>query len=110
MDLIGNGPHESCEFSSDGSDDDIGVLASGSEAMESFAQPYLCLPGDVLDGSGQILLTQLNAAGDFGWVVVCPGGLDEDTTCMAVASFGNAAEVTRVAAGVLAGSESEVGH
>jgi hypothetical protein len=50
----GDGPGEGCKFSRDGDDDDVGRLSGAQETPVTSAQPELRLPGDLLDGFGQL--------------------------------------------------------
>jgi len=87
--LLGDGPHEGGELAGDGRDDDVGMLASGGEATEAFAETDLSLPSDVLDGRGETLEALADVRGDFGGIAVGPGAFDERATGMAIARFGD---------------------
>jgi hypothetical protein len=54
-DLFGNGPHQGDEFPGDGHHDLIGVFPSCAQLSVAFAEPYLCLPADILYGFGELL-------------------------------------------------------
>jgi hypothetical protein len=65
-DLPSDGPHEGDEFTGDGGDGDVGVLAVGDEPAGALAQPHLRLPGDVLDGLGESLESLLDVGRPLG--------------------------------------------
>src|SRR6516164_6064148 len=74
------------------------------------SQPHLGPPGDVADRRRLPLLTLLQTTADACWVAVVPRGLDQQTSDLAVAGLGNLAKSTLLAAGVLAGHQSDVAH
>jgi hypothetical protein len=54
-DLFGNGPHKGHQFPGDGHHDLIGVFPSCAQLSVALAEPYWCLPADILDGFGELL-------------------------------------------------------
>src|SRR4030095_11203458 len=54
-DLLGNGPHKSTQFPRDGDDHLVGIFSSGAQLSVAFAQAYLRLPTEILDGLGHLL-------------------------------------------------------
>src|SRR5215471_6770850 len=65
-DLFCNGPHKSYAFTRNSDDNLVRMFASGNQVAMAFAQPYLGLPADVLDGLGLLFESQLQMATDFG--------------------------------------------
>jgi hypothetical protein len=86
---------------------DVGVLAARDEMPLALAEPHLSLPGDVLDGFGEILLALLDEEGDASGESVGPGGFDEGSAFTGVVGLDDGAEASFAAARVFAGIETE---
>src|SRR5215471_15879812 len=81
----GDGPDEAGQFAGDRGRDDIGRLAAAGELAIARAQPQLCLPRDLADRPGLLLLPKPQLAADPGREAVTPSGLDQQPADSAVA-------------------------
>jgi hypothetical protein len=89
LNLLGNRPHKSDQFTRNSHGDDVGVFPSGHESSIAFTQPDLGLPADVLDDFGLLFQSLLEMPPDLGRRAVAPGALDQDASGVRVARFGN---------------------
>jgi hypothetical protein len=99
-DLFFHGPHTSSEFTSHSDDDLVRLFASCNQAARAFAQPYLCLPADVLDGLGLLCESQLQMATDFCGIAIRSRPFDERSTGMGITGFGQGTLPAPLPAGV----------
>ena len=101
--LVGRGgPEESGELAGDRDGRDGGALpAFGGEVAVAAVQPDLGLPG--------ALVGERAAFADAGWVVVGPGGLDEQSARVVVAGLGDVPAVALLSGGVLRRDDPQPG-
>jgi len=99
-DLFCHGPHKSYECTSTSDDDLVRIFASGNQAAIAFAQPYLCLPADVLDGLGLLFEPQLQMATDFCGLAIGPRPFDERSTGMGITGLGQGTLPAPLPAGI----------
>jgi hypothetical protein len=57
--LVGNGPHKTHQFPSNGHDHLVDMFPTGHEASKAFTQSHLRLPTDVLDRFRLVFESQL---------------------------------------------------
>jgi hypothetical protein len=62
----------------------IRVFPPCAQLSVAFAEPYLCLRADILDGFGEFLQAQLQVAADFRRITVRPGAFDEGVSRVGV--------------------------
>src|SRR6516164_10142836 len=108
--LPGDGPHEHSQLAGGRGSDDIGGLAGAREPAIARAQSELCLPGDLADRFGLLLLPEPQFAADPGREPVTPGRLDQQPAGRAVAGLGKAAALDARAARMLGRNQPEIGH
>src|SRR5436190_3979049 len=106
LDLAGNGPDETNQFARNGCDRNHALFAHG-QLFEAFVQALLRLPGNEPQLLVLMLLPFLHGLAHQGFEPVMPRRFGEHAPAMGIAAFGNTAEHPFVAAGVLAGSQSE---
>jgi hypothetical protein len=109
-DLFGNGPHKGDQFPGDGHHDLIGVFPPGAQSSIPFAEPYLCLPANILYGFGELFQAQLQVATDFRGIAVRPGPFDECMSSMGVPCLGERALPPPLTAGIFRGRQAQVTH
>lgn len=102
-DLLGDGPHEGNQFTRDGRNHQVAMLAPRQQSLAALAQSNLGLPGNRANLLGQLLLAHLNLTGNARRMAVGPRGLHVRPPCMGVAGLGDAPLTSSVPAGVLAG-------
>src|SRR5215467_14064307 len=106
----GDGPEEACQLTGDRGSDDIGRLAAASELAITGAQSQLCLPGDLADRPGLLLLSEPQLTADPSWEAVGPGRLDQQPAGRAVAGLGEAAAFDAGTARMLRWHQAKIGH
>ena len=89
--LLGDGPHESHEFTGNSYGDDVCMFASGYPLAVAFAQPNLGLPADVVKKLGLLFQAEVQRPAHLGGIAVGPGAFHECPSGMGVASVGDRA-------------------
>ena len=105
-DLFGNGPHKGNEFPGDSHYNLISVFPPCAQLSVAFAEPYLCLPADILYGFGEFLQAQLQVATDFRRITVRPGAFDEGMSRMSIPRLGDRALPPPLTTGVFRGGQA----
>lgn len=82
-------PDEAGELASDRGDDEVGVLAAGTQAPELVSEPQLSFPGEVADLGFNGLGAAFDDGADLGGVSIRPRGLDQKCSCPVVAGAGD---------------------
>ena len=101
--LVGHGgPEEAGELAGDGGGGDGRALAVVGEVAVAVVQADLGLPGARGTAGGTSSASAPVRRGSAWWVLVVPGGLDQQPAGVAVAGLGEMAAVLLVAGGVLA--------
>jgi hypothetical protein len=109
-DRFGNGPHTGDEFPGDSHDNLISVFPPCAQLSVACAEPYLCLPADILYGFGEFLQAQLQVAADVRRIPVRPGAFDEGVSGMSVPHLGDRALPPPLTTGVFRGGQASVTH
>jgi hypothetical protein len=107
--LIQDGPDEATEFSGDGGNGNVAVFAL-IQMPELFVEPVLGFQGNGNDRRRLSLTSSVQDEISPCTMAIVPGGFDQETPDMNVASFGNGATVFFIAGRVLRRNESEVSH
>src|SRR5512139_3401099 len=103
-------PYEGCQLPCNGGDGHIRVLSQADERAIALTESHLSFPGNVLDFSGEVLLSFPYRGGHPGGEAVSPCALDDRPAGMAVAGLGDATLTAFLTAGVLTGRQSQVCH
>ena len=109
VELTKGGPEEPDEFTGNGSSSDLARLL-GSQSVKDLEESMLALPG--MGDCGRILtmLSAFETGAEGGSLAIVPGGLNEDVADASVAGLGDGALSSALTGGMLAGSETDVGH
>ena len=108
--LLGNGPHEPNQLTSNGHHDLVGVFPTGDQFAVPFTEPDLGLPADVLDRFGLFFESELEMPAHFRWVPIRPGAFNEGATGMGIPGFGHGTLAASLATGVFRGNEAQKFH
>ena len=103
-------PEKAGELAGDGGDDELFGFPADGEAPIAAVQPPLCVPRDVDRGGWGAALPPLQRGPQKRMMAILPGGFDEHTSEMRVASFGDRAARPFGAAGMLGRDEASKGH
>src|SRR5437879_6507525 len=108
--MLSQVPHEAGELTRDGHTGAVLMHATGGKASVALAQAQLCPPRDLAQFSRQSFLARVHLATDACRVTIRPGRLDQDTSGVSVPGARDTALGAALAAGALAGHQSEEGH
>src|SRR2546428_3330557 len=107
-DLCGHSPPPGDQCPGDGHPDVMGVLPSGAQLSVACAEPYVCLPADLLYGVGALLEAPWPVATDVRGIAGGPGAFDEGAARLGVPRRGDRALTPPRTPGVCCGGQAHV--
>ena len=107
-DRLGHGPHPGEPFPGDGHHDVMGVWPARAQLSVACAEPYGCLPADLLSGGGARLSAPWQVATDVRGIAGRPGAIDACASRLGVPRLGERALTPPRTAGVCCGGQAHV--